>query len=213
MKKLLILICLLASATRALPASAIWLFGGGMGYTNQNTAAMHPWSATSIGVMEQSYFDVSETLGVFTAATLGFMVNSQDNGAALDIGQYQAFAVNVLLGIGLRIPLTPALTTIGGAGIYMGSAMLTASNQTLSSYYAGGFGAGIGLSLMYSLSINWGIGVNINAAYSFANPGDAAPTMAANGVHLFGGIGVTWFSYPVIANPRYSRFAAAPTMR
>jgi hypothetical protein len=213
MKKLLIVSCFLASAASALPASAVWLFGGGIGYTNQDTAAAHPWSAASLGVMEQSYFNVSETLGVYTAATFSFVVSSHDGGAALDIGQYQAVAVNVLLGIGYQTMLLPSLTAIGGAGIYLGSTTLTAGNQTLSSYYAGGFGVGIGLSLLYSISLNWGIGANINAACSFVNPGDTAPTMAANGFSVFGGIGVSYFFTPAFAEPRFSRFAAAPTRR
>jgi hypothetical protein len=211
MKKLLTTLGLLAAVTFSLPAGAIWLLGGSMGYTNQATAANHPWSATSLGIMEQSYFDVSETLGVYTAATLGFMAGSQDNGTALDVGKYQGIALNVLLGLGYRLPLTPWLSAIGGAGMYLGSTTLAAADQTLSSYYGGGLGAGVGVSLMYALSLNWGIGVNVNAAWFFANPGDRGATMSASGVSLFGGIGVTWFATPDLEVPRYSRFSTGTT--
>jgi hypothetical protein len=213
MKKLVIASFLLIAAAFILPANSILLFGGSMSYTNQNTAGGQPWSETSVGVMLQSYFDVSDTLGIYSAATLGFPVGAQESGASLNIGSYQGIGLNILLGVGYRMTITPWLTAIGGAGMYLGSATLAASNQSLSSFYAGGFGAGIGLSLLYSLSMNWGIGINVNAAYSFANPGDVAPTMAPNGIGLFGGIGVTYFSYPVLEVPTYSRFTAATSTR
>jgi hypothetical protein len=213
MRKTLLAALVFFSAMDALPASAIVLLGGSVGYSQQDTAGGHPWSATSVGFMQQSYFDISDFLGVYTAATLGFMVGSQDNGTALNIGQYQGLDLDILLGIGARVPLTPFLTAIGGAGIYMGSATLAAGNQTLSSYYAGGFGAGVGLSLLYALSMNWGIGCNLNAAYSFVNPGDAGLTMSPRGISLFGGIGVTWSPSPLNAGPRWSRFAAVTTTR
>ncbi|MGA2477148.1 MAG: hypothetical protein ABSG63_00170 [Spirochaetia bacterium] len=213
MKKLLIAVSLFAAAAGTLSANAIWLFGGGVGYTNQATAGGHPWSASSLGLMVNSYFDVNGSLGVYSAATIGFMAGAQDNGTTLNVAQYQNIGLNILLGVGYRMPLTPGLTAIGGAGMYLGSATLAANNQTLSSYFAGGFGAGIGLSLLYAISMNWGIGVNINAAYSFANPGDVAPTMSPQGIGIFGGIGVTYFAYPVLEVPTYSRLKAVTTTR
>lgn len=195
-KKPWILVCLLASATSALPAEAIVLFGGSMGYASQNTAAMHPWSATSLGLLEQSYFDMTTSFGLYNAATIGFIIGSQDNGVALDPGQYQTLSLNILLGIGYKIAFATSLTAVAGAGLYFGSNSLNAINYTLSSYQAGGVGAGVGISLLYSLTFNWGIGANVNAAYYFMIPGDVAPTMSPSGISVFGGIGITFFYQP-----------------
>jgi hypothetical protein len=123
------------------------------------------------------------------------------------MGQYQSLSLDVLLGMGFKLAMAPALTGIAGAGIYMGTHLLNSGNHSLSSYYAGGFGAGVGASLLYSLSYNWGIGLNVNVAYSFANPGDSALTMSQNGLSVFGGIGLSYSFYPSAVYPRYSRFA------
>ncbi len=157
---------------------------------------MHPWSATSLGVFGQSYIDLTAALGLYSAAAIGFVVASQDNGITLDPGQYQTFSLNVLLGIGSRITLG-SLTGIAGAGIYFGSISLNAVNyNTYASYDAGGAGAGVGVSVAYSLSHNWGIGANVNAAYYFSLPSSSAPTMAPSGISVFGGLGVSYFYHP-----------------
>ncbi len=103
MKRRWTLACLLVIAAGALPAEPILLFGGSFGYASQDTAAMQPWSATSVGLFAQSYVDLTATVGLYSAATIGFIVASQDNGIALDPGQYQTFSLNVLLGVGYRI--------------------------------------------------------------------------------------------------------------
>ena len=203
-KKAWILLCLFIPAASTLSAEAVLLFGPGMGYAAQNTAAGHPWNATSLGFMEQSYIGMSDAWGFYTAEAIGIIFASADNGVSLSMGQYQALSLDILLGMGFKLPLAPSLTGIAGAGIYMGSHLLNPSNYSLSTDYAGGFGAGIGASLLYSLSLNWGIGVNVNVAYSFANPGDSALTMSPNAVSLFGGIGLSYSFYPSSVYPRNS---------
>ncbi|MGA2640563.1 MAG: hypothetical protein ABSG21_06625, partial [Spirochaetia bacterium] len=101
-------------------------------------------------------------------------------------------SLNVLLGIGYKLSLG-RLIGMAGAGLYLGSNTLQAVNDTLSSYAAGGVGGGIGASLLYSLTYNWGIGANVNFAYYFTIPSDSAPTMAPTGISIFGGIGITLF--------------------
>jgi hypothetical protein len=202
-----ILACMFLIAVSALPAEPVLLFGGSFGYASQDTVAMQPWSATSLGVFLQSYLDFTPAFGLYSAATIGFIIASQDNGVALDPGQYQTFSLNALLGIGTRIALG-RLTGIAGAGIYFGSSSLSAIDyNTFSSYYAGGAGAGFGVSIAYSLSYNWGIGANVNAAYYFTLPSNSPPTMAPSGFSVFGGVGVTYF-YHSTANfePGVSRF-------
>ena len=193
MNKLWVVICLFASTTSALPAEPIVLFGGSMGFASQDTVAMHPWSATSLGLFEQAYFDLAGSFGLYNAATIGFIVASQDNGVALDPGQYQTLSLNILLGIGYQMAFAPSLIAVAGAGVYFGSSSLNSVNDTLSSYQAGGVGAGVGISLLYSLTFNWGIGANVNAAYYFTIPGEVAPTMSPSGISVFGGIGITFF--------------------
>jgi hypothetical protein len=205
-KRLLAVAWLLAAVAWGLPASAIWMFGGGAAYTSQATADGRPWDAAAVGFLAQAYLGLGEATGLYAATTLGVVVGSQAHGLSLDIGQYQSMSADVLLGIGTRLTIAPGLDATGGAGLYMGTQTLAATNQTLSSYYAGGFGAGVGLSLLYALSLNWGIGLSLNAAYSFANPGDTLPTMAPGGLHVFGGIGVVYYGYAVTETPRYSRY-------
>jgi hypothetical protein len=205
-KKPLILFFLLAFAAQALIAGGMLLVGGSMGYASQNTAAGHPWNATSFGLLAQTYVDISETLGLYTAASLGLVTRAQDNGISLDTGQYQTLSLNALFGPGYKLFLTPSLIGIAGAGIYIGSNMLSGGSQSLSSYYAGGFGVGAGISLLYRLSFNFGFGANVNAAYSFANPGDVTSTMSPNGLSVFGGIGVCFFFYPEANYQRFSRY-------
>jgi hypothetical protein len=195
MKKLCICACLLGLATGVLPAESFLLFGGSFGYTSQNTAALDPWSATSLGVFGQSYFDSNGPLGSYTAATVGLVVGSQSNGTSLDPTQYQTFSLNILSGIGYRVALG-GLTAIAGAGLYIGSTSLSAVNASLSSYVAGGVGAGIGASLLYSLAYNWGIGLNVNASYYFTIPGDVVSTLSPSGFTVFGGIGMIYFYQP-----------------
>jgi hypothetical protein len=192
MKRDCILAYLLAVAAVALPAESFLLLGGSIGYVSQNTAAMHPWSATSLSLMEQSSIDLTESFGMYSAATIGFIIGAQDNGIVLDPGQYQTISLNVLLGVGWSIALE-RLTGVAGVGVYFGSNTLNSSNNTFSSYAAGGVGGGIGASLIYSLSYNWGVGANVNAAYYFMIPGEIAPAMAPSGVSVFGGIGFVYF--------------------
>jgi hypothetical protein len=163
-----------------------------MGYVSQNDEAMHPWSATSVGLLEQSYIGLTSTFGVYSAATIGFIIHSQDNGIVLDAGQYQTLSLNILLGVGFEMTFEK-LTGVAGAGLYFGSTMLNAINSSLSSFGAGGAGVGIGASLMYSPTLKWGIGANVNAAYYLMIPGNAAPTMAPSGIGIFGGLGVVFF--------------------
>ena len=162
---------------------------------SQPTVSNQPWDAEAAGLALLSYVDVSPYLGAYTAATLGFVVASHAGGAALDVGRYQTFSINALIGIGTAVRFDP-LTALAGAGIYLGANSLNSQDSTLSSFAAGGAGAGLGVSLIYSLSYAWGIGVNANAAYYFAIPGNAAPVMAASGFCVFGGIGVTYFFHP-----------------
>lgn len=197
MIKLRLLACVLAFASGTvpagtLPAEPLLLLGGSAAYASQDDAAAHPWSATSLGLFEQSYIDVSPSFGIYTAATIGFVVRSQDNGNSLDVGQYQTLSLNVLLGVGYRMAFAK-WTGVAAAGISLGSTALNASNSTLSSFNAGGAGAGIGASLVYALTYSWGIGANVNTAYYFAIPGNVVPTMAPSGISVFGGIGVVFF--------------------
>ena len=83
-----------------------------------------------------------------------------------------------------------------GAGFYFGTNTLSASDNTLSSYPAGGVGGGVGASFVYALSYTWGIGANIDAAYYFAIPGAAPSTMGPSGFCLFGGLGVVYYLRP-----------------
>jgi hypothetical protein len=192
MKRLWILSCMLAIAVGSLSAEPFLLLGGSMGYTSQNDAAQHLWSAASVGLLQQSYVDLTPAFGLYSAATIGFIIQSQDNGIALDVGQYQTFGLNILLGIGYRMAFEK-LTGLAAAGVYFGSTMLNATNYSLSSFDAGGAGVGIGASLLYSPAFNWGIGANVNAAYYLMIPGNAAPTMAPSGISVFGGLGVVFF--------------------
>jgi len=191
-------------------ADAFVLLGGSMGYTSQNTAAMHPWSATSLGLSEQSYLAMDGSTGLYSAAAIGFIIRSQDNGIMLDPGQYQTLSLNILLGIGYKLSLD-RLIGIAGAGLYFGSNTLQAENGTLSSYDAGGVGGGIGASLLYSLAYNWGIGANVQVAYYFMIPSDTNPTMSPTGISIFGGIGVIFFlrSTPDLGSG-ISRFRTMP---
>ena len=195
MNKNCALLCLLVTAAAALPAESILLAGGSAGYVSQSTSAMHPWSAVSLGVAAQFYNDLASRLGLYSVATIGFIVGSQDNGIALDPGQYQTISLNVLLGAGYRMRLS-RVTCIVGAGVYFGVNDLNSLNNTSSSYSAGGVGGGIGASLIYSLSYNWGVGANVNAAYYFMIPGESAPTLAPSGISLFGGVGIAYFFQP-----------------
>ncbi len=202
-----ILACLLLLAARAALADPILMFGGSFGYASQDTVAMQPWSATSLGLFVQSYLDLSPAFGLYSAATIGFIVASQADGVALDPGEYQTFNLNALLGVGSRIDFG-RLTGVAGAGIYVGSRSLNAvTNSSLSSYYAGGVGGGLGVSFAYAISRSWGVGANVNAAYYFAIPGNTAPTMAPTGFSIFGGIGVTYFPHQTLDfGPGVSRY-------
>jgi len=201
-----IICCILVLAAGALPAEPFLLLGGSAGFVSQNDEAMNPWSAVSLGVAEQSYVDLTPTFGLYSAAALGFVIRSQDNGIVLNVGQYQTMSLNVLLGVGYRMTFEK-LTGVAGAGIYFGSTMLTAGNYSLSSIAAGGAGVGIGASLMYSPMFTWGIGANVNAAYYLTIPGNAAPTMASSGVSIFGGFGVVFFfGSRADARPGITRF-------
>ena len=199
-------ICILLVATAHVPAQPFVLVGAGAGYMDQKTEANQPWSATSAGVMLQSYVDLTPSFGMYTAAVLGFVAASRDNGTALDVGQYQTLSLDFLLGIGLRVPLDPITGVIGG-GIYLGSTTMNASGDTLSSFAAGGVGVGAGLSVLYPLSESWGIGATVNAAYFFGIPGSSTPTMAPSGFTFFGGLGVAYtFPAEPLLGPGISRF-------
>ncbi len=186
---------LLFLAAGALSAGPMVLLGGSAAYASQDTEANQPWDAEAVGLAAQSYIDIGPNLGAYTAATIGFVVASHAAGVGLDIGQYQTFSINVLLGIGTEVGFDP-LGLVAGAGLYFGANSLNSNNGTLSSYAAGGIGGGIGLSFLYSFSYDWGIGVNVNAAYYFAIPGSSTPTMAASGFSVFGGLGLTYFFHP-----------------
>lgn len=201
-----VLLWLLVAAAPAVNAQSFVLAGAGAGFVSQSTASTLPWSADSLGVMLHSYNELAAGVGIYTAAALGFIVASAENGAALDTGQYQTSSLNFILGVGTGLSLG-RVTGVVGAGIYFGANALTASNNTLSSYAAGGAGAGIGASLTYALSYNWGVGANVNAAYYFAIPGATASTMGPSGFCLFGGLGVVYYLRPAAdMGPSLSRF-------
>jgi hypothetical protein len=176
---------------------------------SQADSAANPWSAVSIGFLAQSSVDLSPTFGLYSAAAIGLVVRSQDGGILLDAGQYQTLSLNLLVGIAYKVTLDN-LTGTAGAGFYFGSTMLNASNNSLSSYDAGGPGAGIGVSVLYSPAFsNWGIGANVNAAYYFTIPGSSAPTMAPSGFVVFGGVGVVLYYQPGAGlPPAVSRFSS-----
>lgn len=206
MKKAYLCVFLLALAAGCLRAQPFVLVGAGMGYMDQKTEANQPWNAASAGLMAQTYVDLTPSFGIYTAASVGFVFASRSDESALDVGQYQTVALNLLLGVGLRLPLDPVVGVLGG-GIYIGSTTMDASGNTLSSIAAGGVGAGVGMSVLYSLTESWGIGANLNAAYYFGIPGNSAPTMAPSGLGLFGGLGVVYiFRAEPILGPGLSPF-------
>jgi hypothetical protein len=203
-----ILLWLLISAAPALHGQSFVLAGAGAGFVSQPTASMNPWSADSLGVILHAYNELAAGVGVYTAAAIGFIVASAENGVALNTGQYQTTSLDFILGIGTGVTLD-RLAGVVGAGIYFGTNALGASNNTLSSFSAGGVGGGIGASLVYALSFTWGIGANINAAYYFAIPGATSPTMGPSGFCLFGGIGVVYYFRPSAAlGPSVSHYKA-----
>jgi hypothetical protein len=195
MRRNIILACLLVAVGSALPAESFIFVGAGMGYVSQDTAANRPWSAVPLGLIEQSYNDLTANLGIYSAASIGFLVSSRTDGTGLDLGQYNTFSLNVLLGLGWQIALDKLIAT-AAAGIYFGADTLSSLSATLSSYTAGGAGGGVGLPLLYSISYNWGLGATVNAAYYFSIPGNTAPTMAPSGFTVFGGVGVSYFFQP-----------------
>jgi hypothetical protein len=201
-----ILLWLLIPAAPALHGQSFVLAGAGAGFVSQPTASMNPWSADSLGVLLHACNELAAGIGVYTAAAIGFIVASAENGVGLDTGQYQTTSLDLILGVDTGITLD-RLTGVVGAGIYFGTNALDASNNTLSSLAAGGVGGGIGASLVYALSSTWGIGANINAAYYFAIPGVTSPTMGPSGFCLFGGIGVVYYLRPAAdMGPSVSRY-------
>lgn len=201
-----LLVCLLAAAAPLLHGQSYLFAGVGTSYASQPTASLNPWGAESLGVSLHSYSEVAAGLGVYAAATLGFIVASQESGGALDTGRYQTASLNFLAGVGTGIVLDRLIGVIG-AGFYLGENTLTASDNTLSSYPAGGVGGGIGASVVYALSYSWGLGVNVNAAYYFAIPGTTAETMGPSGFCVFGGIGVVYYLRPATdLGPSVSRY-------
>jgi hypothetical protein len=201
-----ILLVLLAAAAPVLHAQSFVLAGAGAGYVSQPTASLHPWSADSLGLSLHSYNQLTGGFGVYAAAAIGFIAAAQENGVALDPGMYQTSSLEVILGVGTGITLD-RMTGVAGAGIYFGTNSLAASDKTLSSYAAGGVGGGIGVSLLYALSYTWGIGVNLNAAYYFAIPGDSPSTMGPSGFCLFGGLGMVYYFRPAAdLGPSISRY-------
>jgi hypothetical protein len=200
MRRSCLVLCLLAIAAAAISAQPYVLLGAGASFMAQDTDARQPWNAASAGVMVQSLVDVTPNLGIYSAAAIGFVFASRDNGTALDVGQYQTLGLDLLFGIGYRLDLG-AVTGVAAAGFYVGSKTLNASDSSLASFAAGGVGGGIGIAVLYSLSESWGIGGNVNAAYYFGIPGNSAPTMAPSGFGLFGGVGVAYFfrARPILA--------------
>jgi hypothetical protein len=172
------------------------LFGGSLSYASQNTAINNPWNATSIGFMFDWYQEFSETLGLYFPFSLGFITGAEDNGVALDMSQYGGVDLNMLVGIGYKLPLAKPFTTVLGAGLYWGLTPLLGSGASSSTdYYAGGIGAGIGATFVYSFVSWFGIGANVNFAYSFINPIDNGTTMSESGFKTWGGVGLVFF-YP-----------------
>lgn len=197
MKKLQVLVCLLIFGGIALSAESIVLLGGSISYASQNDVAGNSWSASSLGLLSNVYLEGSGHLGFYFTVTLGLVSGASDGGAALDLGQYNSPAIdmNILAGLGYRLPLGEPWTAVTGLGFYWGSTGLTANSTSgygLPSYVAGGIGAGVGATLKYKIYGNLGIGANIDIAYIFANPFDIPATMSSTGLKVFGGVGVTF---------------------
>jgi hypothetical protein len=170
------------------------MIGGSLSYASQNTAINNPWNASSIGFTFIWYQELSERLGIYFPLSLGFITDAEDNGVALDMSKYGGVDVNLLVGIGYKLPLAKPLTAVLGAGLYWGFTPLITGASSLPSYYSGGIGPGIGATFVYSFVSWFGIGVNVNFAYSFINPADSG-TMSASGFKTWGDVGFVFF-YP-----------------
>lgn len=129
MKRLLILFCLLVLSASALPAQgmAIAVLGAWTGYASQDTAAGNPWNASSGGIFMSGHtYWPGSPFVMYWAAMFGGVLDSKDNGNAIDLGQYRALVfpfptnIDVLWGFGYRLPLGNPWTAVLAAGFYMG---------------------------------------------------------------------------------------------
>jgi len=192
----ILVVLLLAAAAAALPvtlpAQSLWVLGVGTGYAAQNTASGQPWNAVSLDIMETTFSDGGQGYGLYTAGTLGLLLRSTVNGAALDLSQYTVggLDLNLLFGFALRVPFFPRWTALAGAGLFYGLTMLQSTNLSLSSFTAGGIGPAVGIALSCPLFRGWQIALSVAAGYSLVNPADMGPTMYPLGLRLFGGIGL-----------------------
>ena len=192
MKRSFLAFALLAAAAAGLPAEGLWAVGGSVGFAEQDTVSGRHWNAVSLGLMETTFADSGNGTGLFTAGTLGLLLTSSVEGAALDLSQYTVggLDLNLLFGFALQVPFFPRWTAVAGAGVFYGLTMLQASNHALASFSAGGIGPAVGIAVACPLFRRWQVGVSLNAGYTLVNPADMGPTMYPMGLRIFGGIGL-----------------------
>ena len=196
MKRSFLALALLAAAAAALPAAlpaaGLWVLGVGSGFGAQDTSSGQHWNAVSLGLVEATFADSGEGTGLFTAGTLGLLLTSSVNGAALDLSQYTVggLDLNLLFGFAIQVPFFPRWTAVAGAGVFYGLTMLQATNHALASFSAGGIGPAVGIAVACPLFRRWQVGLSLNAGYTLVNPADMGPTMYPMGLRLFGGIGL-----------------------
>jgi hypothetical protein len=176
---------------------AIVILGGGIGEASQDTSAGTPWNASSGGIFMSGYmYWPGNSFVMYWAAMFGRVLDSEDDGDAIDLGQYRALLfsfptnMDVLWGFGYRLQLGKSWTAVLAAGFYTGATVLLRKNVSSPEYDKGGYGPGIGASLSYSLASNLGIGASVNLGYSLDIKGDEYLMGSKRGLSVFGGVGL-----------------------
>ncbi len=189
MKRAMVCILLVALAAAGALADRLLFIGPGLSYGTESREALPDWTMTSLGVHMATFS--GKAFGLYSNLAMGWILASRTGGAPIDTSLYDMrFSLDMVFGLGYRIPIKSRILAIVGAGLYFGMATMFPEDYADPSY-GGGFTVGPGIQATVTTPLRPGlhVGVSLGAGYSLAEPLWLEDDNFKGGLHVFGGVG------------------------